>query len=64
MTRTIVALKTGTLEGNNNLDGWIITSKTATLHAPDDDLVLHRGDRIGLDGWIYRDGYAVARIGN
>ena len=62
---TLISLKTGTLERNQNLDGWVITSDTATLYAPDEKLLLQRGDRIGLDGWVYRDGDALlARIGN
>ena len=48
-----INLATGTLESNANLDGWIITSAQAHIDGRD-DLPLHRGDRIALNGDVYR----------
>ena len=61
-------LAKGTLDGNPNMDGWVITSDKAQVHNHklgylncfDDDclrlLNLHliKGDRIDLDGDVFR----------
>jgi len=47
-------LTAGTLDCTGALDGWTITSPTARACAPDDDLLLRRGDVITLDGEVYR----------
>ena len=53
MTRYLY-LTAGTLDCTGALDGWTITSPTARACAPDDDLLLRRGDVITLDGEVYR----------
>ena len=48
-----IKLSTGTLDSNSNVDGWIITSAHARVDGRD-DLPLVKGDRITLNGDIYR----------
>ena len=60
--KTVVELETGTLEVNGNTDGWIITSEQATLPAPNDDVVLRKGDRININGDVYRNGEMLANV--
>lgn len=56
-----INLATGTLDSNNNLDGWVITSAHAAIDGRD-DLPLIQGDRITLNGDAYRDGEYMGNI--
>ncbi len=60
--KTVVELETGTLAVSGNMDGWIITSVQATLPAPNDDVVLRKGDRISINGDVYRNGEMLANV--
>lgn len=48
-----INLTTGTLDSNDNLDGWVITSALASIEGRE-DLPLHKGDRITINGDVYR----------
>lgn len=56
-----INLTTGTLDSNNNLDGWIITSATATVDGHE-DIPLRQGDRITITGDVYRHGEHIGNI--
>jgi hypothetical protein len=51
----------GTLKSNDNMDGWIITSKTAVAEGAD-DLPLKQGDRISINGDVRRNGKNIGNI--
>lgn len=48
-----IVMKTGTLDINENMDGWVINSEHATVKG-NEDLPLKRGDRITINGDVYR----------
>jgi len=48
-----IRLSSGTLDVNDNMDGWVITSDTAIVDG-NDDLALRKGDRIHINGDVYR----------
>ena len=56
-----ITLSTGMLESNSNVDGWIITSDYAMVDGRG-DLPLVKGDRITLNGDIYRDDEYMGNI--
>ena len=58
---TIITLKYGTLDTNNYLDGWIITSKTVIAEGAE-DLPLQSGDRINLNGDVFRKNEFIGNI--
>lgn len=56
-----ISLTKGTLESNDALDGWIITSATAIAEgAQDVELLL--GDIIRINGDVYRSGKLIANV--
>lgn len=57
-----ITLKMGTLDSTPSLDGWMITSATARLYPPDDDLMLVKGDIVTTNGDVYRHGECIANI--
>lgn len=69
----IIKLSTGTLDINDNMDGWCITSKTATYvfatgHDTPQDIIddltinLVEGDRIDINGNVYSNNVCIANI--
>jgi hypothetical protein len=56
-----IILATGTMQPNDNLDGWTITSETATVKN-EEDIELRRGDRISANGDVSRRGHIIARV--
>lgn len=56
-----IELINGTLETTDSLDGWIITSSTATA-AGAEDLPLIKGDRINVSGDVYRNDELIGNI--
>jgi hypothetical protein len=67
---TNISLTTGTLDTNNNLDGWVITSDRAS-YVPDGvpehlagDLTVEmvKGDKIDINGNVYHDGQMIGNI--
>lgn len=64
----LITLTTGTLDTNNNLDGWIITSDRASVIITDDpdyddaNVYMVRGDRITINGDVYRGDDCIANI--
>jgi hypothetical protein len=56
-----IKLTDGTMDQNDNLDGWIITSATATAQGAE-DVELELGDRIDINGVVRRNGDMIARI--
>jgi len=63
-----IQLTTGTLDTNDNLNGWIITSDTASVVFTDDpdyddlNVYMVKGDRITVNGDVYHDGEHIANI--
>ena len=62
MTTKPLKLTTGRMEYHVDADGWIITSSTARLAAPDDNINLLRGDMIRADGRIWRNREIIATV--
>ena len=58
---TIINLIAGTLQATPGLDGWRITSEQA-IAAGAEDVPLHRGDYISINGNVYRGGCCIANI--
>lgn len=58
---TTITLTSGTLDTTDNLDGWIITSPQASAEGVE-DVDLKRGDRIDINGNVYRDGELIANL--
>lgn len=56
-----VTLTKGTLESNEMLDGWIITSAIAIADGAE-DVELRRGDLIRINGDVYRADELIANI--
>ena len=56
-----IHLTAGTLDSNDNLDGWVITSAHATIDGSE-DISLQRGDRISINGDVYRHGEYIGNI--
>lgn len=56
-----INLINGTLETTANLDGWVITSKTAIAEGAE-DMPLRKGDRIGVNGNVTRNGEDIGNI--
>lgn len=56
-----IKLRTGTLDSNSSMDGWIITSAHARVDGRD-DLPLVKGDRILINGDVYRAGEYMGNI--
>ena len=59
---TEIKLSSGTLDGNDNMDGWVITSDTAIVEG-NDYLVLRKGDRIHVNGDVYRGEEFLGNVG-
>jgi hypothetical protein len=65
---TNINLTTGTMDTNDNLDGWVITSDTASYIITDDpeygdlNVYMYKGDRITVDGDVWRGNRPVANI--
>ena len=59
---TEIRLSKGTLDGNDNMDGWVITSDTAIVEG-NDDLILRKGDRIHVNGDVYRGEELLGNVG-
>ena len=56
-----INLITGTLDSNSNMDGWVITSVHAIVDGRD-DLPLINGDRIAINGDVYRANEYIGNI--
>ena len=59
-----INLSSGTLDTTDDLSGWTITSKTATIEGLEEEpeMELREGDRIMCDGRILRNGAVFARV--
>ena len=58
---TTIRLTRGTLEPNDNMDGWVITSEMA-ISQGSNDLPLLCGDKIRINGDVYRNGEFLGNI--
>lgn len=56
-----IHLTSGTLDSNDNLDGWVITSHIAIIEGVE-DIPLRKGDRITITGDLYRSGELLGNI--
>lgn len=54
-------LTNGTIQASDNLDGWTITSESATVKGAE-DIKLMRGDQISANGDVFRNGENIANI--
>ena len=57
-----IKLKTGKMDVNPNMDGWIITSATATFCPPNDDIILTEGDHIDINGNVTHNNRFIANV--
>lgn len=56
-----INLSSGTLDSNDNMDGWVITSSSAIVDGRE-DLPLRKGDRITINGDVYRADEFVGNV--
>ena len=56
-----ITLAAGTMDSNANLDGWIITSKTAVAEGHE-DMLLVANDQIRINGDVHREGRLVGSV--
>lgn len=56
-----ISLIRGTLDTNESMSGWVITSKEAVA-AGAEDLPLQKGDQIKITGDVYRKGEFIGNI--
>lgn len=61
-----IKLSRGTIDTNDNLDGWVITSDTATAEGcvmdGQDMLPLVKGDKIKINGDVIRGSHNIGNI--
>lgn len=58
---TKIKLTNGALRANDTLDGWVITSAEALVE-DNEDMPLQRGDRINVNGDVYRGEEYIGNI--
>lgn len=60
-----ISLAKGTLEPDQQLHGWVINSDHAQIFDTGDadvDVHLAKGDRISVDGSVYKNGEIIANV--
>lgn len=58
---TLFDLRKGSVELNEDLNGWVITSPVAIVDGSE-DMPLQKGDRININGDVYRDNEFIGNV--